>query len=1224
MAQAITPSRHRRLHWLRGGLGAAAIMALASCTGMDDPGATGAAEPGAAMDPTHGQEGEAATGPQESGVAAGARAAKSPPYAPDELLIRFKSGTGIATTFAAHDEHQARLLRAYRLPSNLHLVALPAGKSVEQALERYRRDPNVLYAEPNYLYQLTTVPNDPRYPELWGMDNAGQTGGTLDADINAPEAWDITTGSPDLVIGVLDTGIDYNHEDLSTNVWVNPGEIAGNGVDDDGNGYIDDIHGINGVTGTGDPMDDLDHGTHVSGTIAGRGDNQIGVTGVSWSASVVGCKAFSSTGGSLDAILACMDYFLELKTRTENPVNIIATNNSWGGGPFSQALYDAVEAHRQAGILFIAAAGNDFGNDNDANPFYPATYDLDNIISVLATDHDDRIANFSNLGARSVDVGAPGQDVLSSLPGNRYGTFSGTSMATPHVTGLAGLLKAQDPSRSPQAIKNLILTGGTATAATAANTLSGRRIRADSSLTCTDRVLTNRFAPAGNSQVVAVGEEVALGVLSINCEAPNDDPQTVTVSPGGERIELVDAGGTGQFEGTFTPPALGAYRLAFSNGDTVTVAAIGNYDVPRPAPFACREFTGTALPLGDDSSTPLTSPFPIPFAGATAGMETLHVSSNGTINFSSPFVGFSNQPLPTGTIDALIAPLWDDLNPSAGGAVSYDVLGEAPRRELVVEWRDVPHFPNVGAATFQVVFFEGSPNVLFNYCDVTFGQSAVDRGADATIGIQVTGQVAQMHSFNQASVTDGSALLFSMGAPMAVAGRDQVVLPGADVTLDGSASQDFDGTITDYAWTQVAGEPVRLRDADAPVVTFTALDTPGTLTFQLEVTDDAGQTGAATVEVIVNQRPVADAGRDYAIGNHLSGTLDASASYDPDGMIAGYRWTQLHGVPVRLTNGDTAAATFTAPVDPQYMVFQLTVTDEHGFTHSDIIVVEVFHNDPPLANAGADRVVRPGATIRLDASASMDPDGTLMSYAWEVSLCVTLDGPCELPVRAADTMTPQLDAPAVPSLVHILLTVTDDAGALATDTIVLGVFLQAPTAAPSAGEGCTRGGATVTLDATASYDPDGSIVRYGWVQVGGPTVTLRDADTARAVFSAPAVAGNLIFELTVTDDDDLTSTRRLTLPIDMPPVAAASADALAALTGATVTLGASESEDAAIYQWTQTAGPTVRLSDPAAASPTFVAPAPGSAYEPVTFELTVTNTCGSAATDTVSVVIVRR
>jgi subtilisin family serine protease len=290
-------------------------------------------------------------------------------------------------------------------------VKLAEGKSVKTAVaEKWgKQDQRIIAVEPNYrVHILDTAPNDPRYPELWGLNNIGQTGGLTDADIDAPEAWDYETGSSDVIIAVIDSGIDYLQPDLVENMWVNTGEIPDNGIDDDGNGYIDDIHGYDFHQVDSDPSDAYGHGTHCAGTIAGRGNNGLGVTGVSWQAKLMACRFLSASGSgwTSDAIEA-------INYAVANGAKVLS--NSWGGGGYSESLKAAIENARDNGVLFIAAAGNN-GQDNDAIPHYPSSYNVSNVLAVAATDHNDALATFSNYGDESVHLAAPGVSILSTVP----------------------------------------------------------------------------------------------------------------------------------------------------------------------------------------------------------------------------------------------------------------------------------------------------------------------------------------------------------------------------------------------------------------------------------------------------------------------------------------------------------------------------------------------------------------------------------------------------------------------------------------------------------------------------------------------------------------------------------------------------------------------------------------------------------------------------------------
>ena len=290
------------------------------------------------------------------------------------------------------------------------------------AYEIWANDPRIAFIEPNYTFSVAdTFPNDDRIGNLWGLHNTGQNGGSLDADIDAPEAWDLQTGSGEIVIGVIDSGIDYTHPDLANNIWTNPGEIPGNGIDDDENGYIDDVHGWDFVDDDPDPMDGNGHGTHVAGTIAAAGNNEIGISGVSWNANLMALRFLNNSGNGLSyhALLA-----LEYATMMGADI----TNNSWIGESYSGAAQFAINQASNAGSLYVACAGND-RKDNDITPTYPASYLGNNVITVAATTNTDALSSFSNYGANSVDLGAPGSGILSTKTGGGYTTKSGTSMA---------------------------------------------------------------------------------------------------------------------------------------------------------------------------------------------------------------------------------------------------------------------------------------------------------------------------------------------------------------------------------------------------------------------------------------------------------------------------------------------------------------------------------------------------------------------------------------------------------------------------------------------------------------------------------------------------------------------------------------------------------------------------------------------------------------------------
>lgn len=344
-------------------------------------------------------------------------------------------------------------------------------------LHALANSPNVLSVEPNFRLSIDVIPDDPSFDQLWGLDNSA------DADIDAPEAWDLTTGSSDMVVGVIDTGVDYNHEDLAQNIWVNPlecpagrGTCVENGIDEDGNGYVDDFYGWDFANNDNDPRDDNSHGTHVAGTIAAVGNNGKGVVGVNWNAKIMAIKFLDSRGsGYLSDAVQAIDYATMM--RRDYGINIRLTNNSWGGGGYSQSMYDAIAANRNAGMLFVAAAGNDSLN-NDSYAAYPASYNLNNIISVASTTSSDALSSFSNYGRTTVDVGAPGSSIYSTMPNNKYGTKSGTSMASPHVAGIAALAWGGNQAASYSDVRAAIFSGVDPVPALTGKTVTGGRVNA--------------------------------------------------------------------------------------------------------------------------------------------------------------------------------------------------------------------------------------------------------------------------------------------------------------------------------------------------------------------------------------------------------------------------------------------------------------------------------------------------------------------------------------------------------------------------------------------------------------------------------------------------------------------------------------------------------------------------------------------------------------------------
>lgn len=402
-----------------------------------------------------------------------------------DIIVKYKDGTPQSLIQQLAKNFNATVLQNYsQLPGfSFETIQTTEALSIDQVIARLKADPNVEYAEPNFRYHTSAVPNDPYFKDLWGLSNTGQSikgkPGVTGIDINALKAWDITTGSEDIVVGIVDTGIDYTHPDLSPNMWVNPGEIPNNGIDDDGNGVVDDVYGYNAVNNDGDPLDDNDHGSHCAGTIGAAADNNEGIVGVAWKVKLMGLKFLSADGsGSLNNALETINYALDMKKRG---VNIRILSNSWGGGGYSQALYDAIKNLNKEGIVFVAAAGNSAANtDRYAN--YPSCYDVENVCAVAAINNQNTLASFSNYGAKTVDVAAPGVDVYSTVTGGGYEFFSGTSMATPHVSGVAALMLANNPKLTPKELIAKLVSSSQPTESLKGKVLANGRVDAFAAL----------------------------------------------------------------------------------------------------------------------------------------------------------------------------------------------------------------------------------------------------------------------------------------------------------------------------------------------------------------------------------------------------------------------------------------------------------------------------------------------------------------------------------------------------------------------------------------------------------------------------------------------------------------------------------------------------------------------------------------------------------------------
>lgn len=534
-----------------------------------------------------------------------------------ELLVRFKSGVAASSSLRMHQSVGSRTIKRYSVVPNLEHVKLPEGVSVRDAITKYMSDPNVEYAEPNYIRCASFDPNDTFFVnhEQWSLFNLGLfAGGTAGADIRAPFAWDITTGLLDnpVKIAVLDSGVDVNHPDLVNNIWTNPAESCSDGVDHDGNGLVNDCRGWNFLDDTNDVSDDLGHGTHLSGIIGAQGNNGLGMAGVMWHVKIMPLKIFNAssivTGSCVSAFasdeIAAIQYAIDHGAK--------AINASFRSEGFCNSEFNAIAAANTAGTLFIAAAGNggldSMGINNDVDPQYPASYNLPNIISVAATDQNDRLASFSNFGPSSVHVAAPGVYVLSTVPfagiGGSFsslctGSFdvgydfcSGTSMAAPHVSGLAGLLFGYYPHLSATQVRATIIRYVDILPGLTNKIISGGRINAF-------RALASLLTPTNLVATALSSSEIS---LSWTDNAIGEDGYTVErKAPGGSFVQIAVLG----------PDSTAFTDSGLTESTTYTYRVKAFTTVPAES-FPSNEASATTL-------SPTSPPPPEPASGGGGG-----------------------------------------------------------------------------------------------------------------------------------------------------------------------------------------------------------------------------------------------------------------------------------------------------------------------------------------------------------------------------------------------------------------------------------------------------------------------------------------------------------------------------------------------------------------------------------------------------------------------------
>jgi len=665
-------------------------------------------------------------------------AAEPARYRPDRILVMPAPKVDGEALAQLHGTQGRRVLSTFPRLGGLQVVQLAPGETVAEALFRCRASGLALFAEPDYKLRAAgapapeSAPNDPFFTNgtQWSLRNSANPG----QDISAVRGWETLHSASNIIVAVVDSGIRYTHEDLAPNMWVNPGEIPGNGVDDDRNGVIDDVHGINAVANTGDPMDDAGHGSHVAGILGAAGNNGKGIAGVAWQVQLMACKFLDSSGdGDTSDAIRSIDYARRMGAKV--------INASFGGEDYSAALFTAISNARATGIILVASAGNE-SVDSDEMPTYPAGYNLDNIVSVGGTSRADAMdTGYSNFGATSVDLFAPGTSIYSTWADSdsSYRFVSGTSMASPHVAGILALMQARFTGMNySQLIRRLLAT---------VDRLPGLEGR------CQSGGRANLFKalgpnPAANFTASAWSGEAPFAVSFTNLSVGEiaswkwDFGDGSRAETGANPTHVY--GRTGRFPAALTITGANGATNRYEQAVTVTAsyeAAPETYAWIDPAAM-------TPLALADNGASEQALPFAFRFYSEER--RSVLVGANGLLGFAGNALSATdNTALPNGgQPNGLICPYWDNLNPAAGGMVYAGVAGEEPRRKFVASWVEVPRNSSTTLLTFQAILEEETSEIVFQYWEV-HPEEARGGGKRATVGLESPdGTQGTMHIFN--------------------------------------------------------------------------------------------------------------------------------------------------------------------------------------------------------------------------------------------------------------------------------------------------------------------------------------------------------------------------------------------------------------------------------------------------------------------------------------------
>ncbi len=674
------------------------------------------------------------------------------PYHPGRILIKPRADcTRQIRQF--HTGAGCRLLRELSALGGLQVISLPAGRTVEAAVRHYAKSGLVEFAEPDLRLELAAVPNDPRYLDgtLWALHNTGQNGGKVDADIDAPEAWDITTGDTNIVVAIIDSGMRLSHLDLAQNLWVNPDEIPDNGVDDDNNGYVDDVHGINTTSAGAAPVDLIGHGTQVAGLVGAIGDNAQGGTGVAWRTRLMICRFTDDAGNVFMSEAAEAINYARSKG-----AHII--NASFINTVYSPSLYTAINACRAAGIIVVAAAGNS-GLNIDLTPFYPASFSLDNIVTVAATTRADELASFSNYGGATVQLAAPGVEMFSTdfAGDDAYAVNSGTSFSAPLVAGALALLRSVYPDAPYRLLIDQLCASADRLPSLAGRCTSGGRLNIARAL---NPLVEARFATSASSG------GTPFRVSFTNQTAGIPVAWQWNFGDGDTSRELNPVH-TYTYPGTYAASLTVTGRLGSVSTAQRVINLVAGYQITN-TPFAWvdpSEMPSLNL-TGESVSGAQPLPFPFLFYGDV--YTNVYVGANGILSFEAQALPGFNTDLPSaGPPNNLIAPFWDDFTPLPG-SVHFGIDGVAPNRRAVISWIDAdaglgPHV----SYSFQVLL-EESHEIIFQYLEVNPGsRNSSAAGRSATIGLEHrSGLIANRYSYNgSAYLLNSQSIRFAPSCP---------------------------------------------------------------------------------------------------------------------------------------------------------------------------------------------------------------------------------------------------------------------------------------------------------------------------------------------------------------------------------------------------------------------------------------------------------------------------